>query len=263
MNRFENIPPEMKSLKQWVLVSRDSKVPMNPNSGFSASSSNPGTWGSFDICRGLVGMGEADNIGFVFHDNGLVGIDIDTGWDADGLLSPECADILKHCRSYTEKSRSGRGFHVILKGELPFKGKNNQQGVEIYRTGRYFITTGDVLLFRDIVENQEVIDYVVETYFADTTKEGEEKTRSPRVYSPEWELPQNGRVKLRPAYPAIPQGCRNLSMCSLAGAMHTVGYSPEQIYRELCYANRTACQPVLHESEIEGIVRSITRYERD
>ena len=52
-----------------------------------------------------------------------------------------------------------------VRGTLPFKGKNNLNGVEIYKAARYFIMTGDTLLYNDIIENQEAIDYVVETYF--------------------------------------------------------------------------------------------------
>ena len=172
------------------------------------------------------------------------------------------ADILGVCHSYTERSRSGRGFHVILKGELPFKGKNNKKGVEIYKDSRYFITTGDVLLYRKIEENQTAIDYVVETYFPETIREGEGRENVNRVYTPLWELPKDGRVKLRPVYPRIPNGCRNICLTSLAGMLHNQGYDQQQIYDELTYANVVACDPSLGEDELETIVRSVTRYKR-
>ena len=265
MNVFENIPQEMRNLRQWVVILEDSKVPLNPCTGSPASSSSPDTWGTFEQAVTAVKAGDADNIGFVFDDNGIVGIDIDTGFDEDGLLSMESVDILGKCQSYTERSRSGRGFHVILRGKLPFGGKNNKKGVEIYRDGRYFITTGDTLLFREIKTNQEAIDYVVETYFQEEVKEGQsaQKPGFSRIYSPVWELPgKDGKVKLRPTYPRITSGSRNISMASLAGILHSAGYPPEQVYEELSYANRIACDPRLEESEIESITRSITRYER-
>ena len=49
---------------------------------------------------------------------------------------------------------------------------------------------------------------------------------------------------------------------SLAGMMHNQGYSVEQIYDELIYCNKVACEPVLHDREIKAIVNSVTRYKR-
>lgn len=262
MNRFENIPRELRELEQWVVVEADSKIPLNANSGEPASSSDSDTWTSFEEAEHRVKCLDAENIGFVFDDNGYVGIDIDIGWDEDGFLSLTALDILGACHSYTEKSRSGRGFHVILKGELPFKGKNNQKGVEIYKDSRYFITTGDVFLYRSIEENQTAIDYVVETYFHDTARENDGARNPNRIYTPQWELPQGGRVRLRPVYPRIPSGCRNICLTSLAGMLHNQGYEQKQIYDELCYANVVACDPSLGEDELETIVRSVTRYKR-
>ena len=264
MNRFENIPAELKTLDQWVCIFEDSKIPMQPVYGaeVSASSSDPSTWGKFAIAEDLVNRGKYQNIGFVFDDNGIVGIDVDAGYDEDGFITPLAADILAVCHSYTERSRSGRGFHVILKGELPFNGRNNRNGVEIYKDSRYFITTGDVLLYPLIVENQTAIDYVVQTYFPDALRETDGKRNINRVYNPLWELPQDGRVKLRPVYPRIPNGCRNICLTSLAGMMHNQGYAPKQIYNELVYANLAACDPSLDDYEIQTIVNSVTRYKR-
>lgn len=263
MNAFENIPAELRELNQWVVVDADSKCPLNPKNGSAGSSSDQNSWASYEEAVHRVEGGDADNIGFVFDDNGLVGIDIDIGFDEDGFLSPTAVDILGRCRSYTEKSRSGRGFHVILKGKLPFTGKNNKKGVEIYRDSRYFITTGDVLLFREIIENQEAVDYVVETYFKEEEKDGSGGRFGSRVYSPKWELPEEGkRIRLRPEYPRIPSGCRNICLTSLAGMLHSQGYDPVRIYDELCYCNQIACDPRLDDYEVESITRSVTRYKR-
>ena len=141
-----NIPQEIKSLKQWVGVGIYSKIPMRVDTLYSASSTNPDTWCSFGETEKAICCGEISYPGFVFNDNGIVGVDIDDGYDEEGFLSPLAADIIGKCKSYTEKSKSGRGFHILLKGDLPFKGKNNRNGVEIYKTARYFIMTGDIML---------------------------------------------------------------------------------------------------------------------
>ena len=262
MDNFEAIPACMKELPQWVCIRSDSKCPMRAFENSAASSTDPETWSTFSAACEAVEKGYYDNIGFVFADNGLVGIDIDTGYDDDGFLSYTASDIISTAHSYTEKSRSGRGFHILVRGSLPFKGKNNKKGVEIYQAGRYFIMTGDVLLYNKIVENQGAIDYIVDAYFSEVVRDGEKQALNGRVYTPKWSKPSGGKICLRPVYPRIPNGCRNICLTSLAGMMHNQGYSKEQIYDELVYCNTVACDPCISKSEIKSIVSSVTRYKR-
>ena len=259
--RLKNIPIEIQNLDQWVCTKGDSKIPMNAKRPFPASSTDPRSWGSFETAINAVADGTYDYVGFVFNDNGLVGIDIDDGYDKDGFLSEIAVDIIGKCKSYTEKSKSGRGFHILVKGDLPFKGKNNLKGVEIYKTARYFIMTGDTILYRNIVESQEVIDYIIEKYFPETRESESTSSNGSVIYSPIWGKP-NGKIPLRPTYPPIPDGTRNLSLTSLAGQWHNLGYTKEVIYKELLYVNSIACNPPLGINEIQCIVNSVTRYGR-
>ena len=259
---FEKIPDSMKLLPQWVCVKADSKAPLDAKTGYAASSTNPTTWSDYTTALRTVEQGYADNLGFVFNDNGFVGIDVDIGYDEDGFLTPVAADILGKCQSYTERSRSGRGFHILLRGTLPFKGRNNLNGVEIYRSSRYFIMTGDAIVYHTLRENQEAIDYVVKTYFPEAKRDENSKPMGNRVYTPIWEKPVGSRIKLRPVYPRIPNGCRNICLTSLAGMLHNQGYSKAQIYDELIYCNTVACDPELPRNELQTIVNSVTRYKR-
>lgn len=256
---FDAIPPELKGLNQWVCSRTDSKLPFQATSENVASSSDPTTWSDYQTAENAVKSGYYDYLGFVFNLNGIVGIDIDCGFDG-GILSPLAVDIMRACKSYTEKSRSGRGIHIFVKGVLPFKGKNNLNGVEIYQTGRYFITTGHKLVYDRIIANQAGIDYVVRTYFPTAQKTA--RGLSQKIYRPIYPRPVNGRIPLRPVYPPIGKGGRNTSLASLAGQLHSQGYSRSTIYKELLFANEQACDPPLPESEIQTIVNSITRYER-
>lgn len=259
------IPQELKALRQWVCAEDGSKCPMKAWEPVAASSSDPMTWATYDEAALSVEQGCYDHVGFVFHNNGLVGIDIDAGYDEDGLLTSVAADILGRCHSYTERSRSGRGFHILLRGFLPFDGKNNQHGLEIYQNKRYFIMTGDTVVFPPvIVENQTAINEVLERYFpAAQERDSSGKLMGTiRVYKPEWALPQGKRVRLRPVYPRITPGSRNLCLTSLAGMLHNQGYSKAQIYDELLYANTVACDPSLDTAELKAIVNSVTRYKR-
>ena len=262
MINYDHIPEELRQLKQWVCVSEGSKAPKQALTYFPASSTNPATWSTFEDAVLSVKLGLHDYIGFVFNDNGIVGIDLDDAL-AHNRVSPLAADIFNACRSYTEVSKSGEGLHLFVKGDIPFKGKNNLDGVEVYKTARFFIMTGNSFGAIECVrENQAALDYIVDKYFPET-REKKSTTVTPRIYSPEWDCPKGSkRIKIKPNYPVIPDGCRNICLTSLAGMMHSIGYSKGQIYRELQYANDTACRPPLHDNELKAICNSVTKYLR-
>lgn len=256
---YENIPPELTNERCWVNVWNNSKIPMQATKRKGASSMLPETWADFETAKANVERGVYDGVGYVFHDNGIVGIDIDAGLADNKMLSALALDAITRCRSYTERSRSGRGFHILVRGELPFKGKNNRAGMEIYRTGRYFIMTGRTLGFGEIVENQEAIDYIVATYFPETMEKAADGSR---IYSPIPSLPEDGKIVLRPKYPPILPGSRNLCLTSLAGQLHNRGYTKDELAEELFYVNQTACEPPLPRSEVMTIINSVSRYRR-
>lgn len=260
--KLENIPQEIRFLNQWVCSRADSKAPYRASSFTPASVSSPTSWSSFETAVSALADGRYDYLGFVFNNNGIIGVDIDDGYDEDGFLSPLAVDIIAKCESYTEKSKSGRGVHILLRGDLPFSGRNNRNGVEIYKTARYFIMTGDTLVYDKIIDNQDAIDYIVDKYFPEM-RDSEGKSESPKIYSPIWDNPvKDGKIKLRPEYPCIPDGCRNISLTSLAGMLHTLGYDRKAIYEELTHCNKTACKPMLPDGEVITIVNSVTRYKR-
>lgn len=251
------IPQELIKLNQWVVADANSKVPLQVG-GYPASAVNPKTWDTYEHCKEWVDcMG--GYLGFVFADNGIVGIDIDDAV-TDGKLSGLAFDIFFNVNSYTEYSKSGTGLHLFVKGDIPFKGKNNGRGVEIYKTSRYFVMTGNSLSDTPIVENQKAIDYVLEKYFPEELRQSKENKIN-KFYKPEWNY--TGSIPLHPVYPDIPNGCRNQSLTSLAGQLHTCGLSDNEIFKELKYANKKACKPMLADNEIKAIVKSITRYKRD
>lgn len=258
------IPEELKTIPQWVGVKNDSKIPLSyvNNKVSAASSGNPETWTTFEkITEGIV-KNRFDNYGFVFHDNGIVGIDIDTGFDENGFLSPVAIDIMKACHSYTEYSRSRRGMHILVRGTLPFGGRNNRNGVEIYQNGRYFIVTGEKLIFTEIVENQPALDYIVEKYFPNIVLTSNGKTRTANIYQPIIRLEIGEHLTITREYPDIIQGSRNVSLTSLAGQLYNQGYSREAVYDEIMQVNAIKCKPPLDTREIKTIVRSVTRYSR-
>jgi len=70
----------------------------------------------------------------------------------DGHIDMEMAGWFD---SYTEKSQSGSGAHIIGRGRLNRSGKEiplggSHHGIGLYDKGRYFVMTGDVILNRDV-----------------------------------------------------------------------------------------------------------------
>lgn len=259
---FEHIPEELKRLCRWVGVT-DSKIPIDLHTGEAGSSTNPDTWHDFQTAVECYQQGYIPAIGFVFNGDGLIGIDIDDGFDSEGFPTEKAIDIIRRCASYTEKSQSGRGFHILVRGQIPFKGRNNRDGVEIYSTSRFFIMTGRAMIYNQIIDNQAALNYIVKTYFQQENREKTACCFTGRYYRPVWEkVFLNGRIRTQPSYPEIPNGCRNISLTSLAGTMHNRGYNKKQIYSELLKVNQAACKPPVSRNEIQSICNSITRYER-
>src|SRR5438093_4795059 len=92
---------------------------------------------------------DVDGIGVVFNDD-FTGVDLDNAIDDSGAIKPWAAEILKECPTYTEKSPSGTGLHLITAGSLQKGWKGTKRAyhdgaVEIYSRGRFFTMTGDSL----------------------------------------------------------------------------------------------------------------------
>ena len=167
--QINNIPSELKQLRQWVC--HKNKVPIIPGSEIAASPSDPSTWRSFQ--EAIQYAGTSDGIGFVFSpDDPYVGVDIDHCIDDNNLLSADAKTIVNTIKSYTEKSQSGTGIHVICKGTLPEGARRNTHtGVEMYSDKRFFVVTGDKLSKTSAIAERpaEIID-MYNGYVAKNTK---------------------------------------------------------------------------------------------
>lgn len=256
------IPKELLEKNRWVVVKQNSKIPFNAKDLKPASSSDIMTWSSFEQAKSRLSK-EFTHLGFVFDNifdlDDIIGIDIDDGFDENGFINELSIDIINKCKSFTEKSKSGRGWHIFVKGKLPFMGKNNQNGVEIYKSQRYFVMTGDQYFYEDIIENQEAIDYILEKYF-NALKVSQEIVTPNKQVNYTWFWQQIGKMDFKKIYPSISEGTRNISLTSVAGQLKNLGYSKEEMQEELEYANETACNPPVDNKEIRQIVRSIMRY---
>ena len=141
---FKNIPKEMIKYDQWVCWTKE-KRPINPKNSWItyASVTNSDTWGTFEQAVDAYHRLNLRGIGFVFTKaDPFVGIDIDNCRNPKtGRIDAKAMLITRLLDSYTEISPSGTGLHIIVKANLPFRGKQGDL-FEIYNHGRYFTMTG-------------------------------------------------------------------------------------------------------------------------
>lgn len=150
MPEMDAFPSVLTARDQWVCWremergGKPTKVPVNPHNGNFASATNPDSWGSFEEARAYLDGGSADGLGFVFTaDDPVVGVDLDDCRVPEtGTTLDWAAAVIETLDSYTERSPSGTGFHVLLRGAVP--GDRSRRGdVEVYDDARFFTMTGD------------------------------------------------------------------------------------------------------------------------
>ena len=156
---YERIPQEMRKYHQYVVwryADRDgkkTKVPYDPETGYPASVDDPRTWADFDTAVAVARDGRFNGLGFVLTER-----DPFCFIDLDGTKDPEVLKrqigIYQSFDSYTERSPSGTGAHIICQAHVP-RGRR-RSSVEIYSSARYMTMTGDVVLDRPIAERQEL-----------------------------------------------------------------------------------------------------------
>ncbi|WP_263701482.1 phage/plasmid primase, P4 family [Bacillus thuringiensis] len=179
---FNEIPAELKALPQWILWkfetrnNKQTKVPYQVD-GEMARANDRRTWSTFATAVKFYLEGDYDGIGFVFsRQDNYIGIDIDK-CVVDGKTNAFATEIIDTLDSYTEFSPSGKGIHIIIKGNLPQSvlgtgRKNTKHGLEIYSYGRFFTFTGNRENSNDVYERTDELAEVFEKYFDDSDIQG-------------------------------------------------------------------------------------------
>lgn len=137
------IPFELKTANQWVnwdLID-GKKVPLNPNVYGPASVTNPATWGTYAQSASNAPLCPHGGIGVVLTaDDPYVVIDLDS---EDGQLNAvQCRIMAAFEGTYVERSPSGNGFHIWLKGPAGKGCRASKHGVEVYSQARFITITG-------------------------------------------------------------------------------------------------------------------------
>lgn len=158
---WQQIPVELRDTPQWVCWrleernGKNTKIPINPRNCEMASSTNPRNWGTFQqACRTAKGN-DLDGVGFVFtKDDPYVGIDM------DGFIDN---DLVEWFGSYAELSQSGKGCHIIVKGDIPESRRSGKY--EVYKAERYFVMTGRKLNDNPIIDASDKLKEFMEREF--------------------------------------------------------------------------------------------------
>jgi primase-polymerase (primpol)-like protein len=155
MYNFDAIPSELKILSQWctfkleVVDGKKTKVPYSPKTGHRASTTDPSTWSIFEAARAAYqDLERYDGICFMLaKENGIVFVDLDDCIE-DGIIMGWALNIAKLLNSYTERSQSGKGLHILVKGLKPgnrCRRADYPRKIEIYSHSRQCCLTGDLV----------------------------------------------------------------------------------------------------------------------
>ena len=160
--RLMNVPADMREYAQWVVwryEDRDSnkptKVPYDPKTGRLASVADASTWGTFEQAMHALSSDKWAGAGFVFDENDpFAGVDLDDTEGDEAALRVQLK-IYQKFASYAERSPSGKGLHIIVRGHV-HSGRRRGK-IELYSSGRFFTMTGDVYNDAPIAERQTLV----------------------------------------------------------------------------------------------------------
>jgi putative DNA primase/helicase len=145
--KAESIPEELRVRPQWVVWKavgdKPDKVPYSARTGRKASSSDLLTWSTFEEALEAYENGDFAGLGFVFSSaDPYTGIDLDNCVDENGEIALWALEIVRYFDSYTELSATGSGLHIIVRGNVPNRRKDE---IEVYSSKRFFTVTGHVV----------------------------------------------------------------------------------------------------------------------
>ena len=157
-NKYSNIPQELKNMPQWCVAGPD-KSPYYYNG--RASSADSSTWMTFEAAYNLASEWNA-GVGFILTANDpFACIDLDDKEDTTDEERTGFKAAIESFDSYTEYSRSGKGYHIWVKGVVG-RGRKRQY-VELYDRARFIICTGNVVRDRPVEDRFDLVKALAES----------------------------------------------------------------------------------------------------
>lgn len=151
---FNNIPAELKALRQWCSVDIETdtegkpvKIPYVSNNCKKAASTRPAEWRSFEEALADVQEGRRQHLGFFLSES-----DPYFFIDLDDPSDPDQQKVLSRFDTYMQRSISGTGIHIIGKGKFEGSGKHPRNpAAGLFQQDRYILFTGDVIDGKDTI----------------------------------------------------------------------------------------------------------------
>ena len=144
MVNYSKIPAELQALSSWCLTDGNSKIPVRCASDHKfARCNHREDLTDFQTAVKWYQSGGYSGLSFLCG-NGFSFVDLDHAIDDFGAVSAVAKSVLKQFdgKAYIEKSRSGRGFHIIARGTIAQAVKSKQ--VEIYPEKHFCAVTADI-----------------------------------------------------------------------------------------------------------------------
>lgn len=179
----ENLPPEINESPSWTLWKKGirdgkpAKVPYQAN-GKRAKSNDASTWAKFDtVYMAYQDIGGFDGICWMMPVklSDIIFIDIDH-CIKDGKIDEWAQKVIDDFDSYTERSQSGNGLHILIKGKKPIKRcRKFGSPFEIYDCLRPCYLTGDVVDGHTMIKaRQEALGRLFNEIFTDEIRQANE-----------------------------------------------------------------------------------------
>lgn len=239
LTRLENIPQELKGLRQWVCWVGNDKIPKDPHTGGNAKSNDPSTWATFQETVDACATFCFDGLGFMFG-NGYFGVDLDHCLEDTDF----CDEFVETLQSYAEISKSGTGLHIICKGQLP-SGPKRKGRVEMYSEARYFICTGDLYnpYYTEVKDCTDTIKILHSKYLPSSTPRTEVLGYKP-VDMDDQEVVDRAR------------SCRTGGLFSLLNLGNWQGLYTSQSEADLAFCNQLAFWTQRNAAQMDRIFRA-------
>lgn len=148
----EKIPDFLKA-KPWAVwiaeprpnkPGKFNKAPLEPCRGSAASTNNPATFGTFAQAVAALDTGRYSGMGVLLTgEDETIGVDIDD-YEKTFAQMPQVGAWVAEARkagAYCEKSPSGKGLRLFVRGKLPGSGRK-AGSLEIYDNARFLTVTG-------------------------------------------------------------------------------------------------------------------------
>jgi primase-polymerase (primpol)-like protein len=178
----DGIPSVLRGQRRWCVwrwewdakKQKWRKPPYRVDLSRHASDKEPADWSSFEKALAVVRAGKADGIGYAF-DWPLVGVDLDAE-----LPEETRQDVISTLNSYTDRSPSGRGEHVVIQATLSGSGRH-PEAFGAFQKHRWWYFTGEHVPGTPtrICDRQRELDLVLERYLPKPTPKATHWVSSP------------------------------------------------------------------------------------